>query len=69
MFAFQLCMGLPNKFEIRTYRLGARVIYQGIYTLFLLPQLQNRQYSITFSIEYIVLILHIERQYSIFNNR
>ena len=42
-------MCLPNKFEMRTYRLRARVIYQGIlHVIFttLTPKIVNIQYSV-----------------------
>ena len=60
-------MGLPTKFEMRTYCKEARESFTDTPTFILPPQLQNIQYSISFSIEHIILILILIVQYSIFN--
>src|SRR6266571_3026913 len=60
-------MGLLNKIKMRTYCKEARESFTNTSTSFYELNSKNVQYSISFSIEHIVLILILNVQYSIFN--
>src|SRR6266567_2023833 len=60
-------MGLLNKIKMRTYCKEARESFTNTSTSFYELNPKNVQYSISFSIEHIVLILILNVQYSIFN--